>query len=143
MGWMSWEIFRCDVKCDEDPKSCINHVLYEQMTDHIVEDGYLALGYDQVSIDDCWERRGPGGPHGNETWRKDPDSGRVNGSLAPNSTRFPVRVVHFTNGMLHLPATLSVSGKETQSARSSVTTTRRSCSGCRRAWPGRSPCRSG
>jgi hypothetical protein len=38
--------------------------------------------YDQVSIDDCWERRGPGGPRGNETWRTDPDSGRVNGSLA-------------------------------------------------------------
>ena len=120
MGWMSWEIFRCDVKCDEDPKSCINHVLYEQMTDHIVEDGYLALGYDQVSIDDCWERRGPGGPHGNETWRKDPDSGRVNGSLAPNSTRFPVRVARFTNKMNAaspcnaLQRLQCVSGKETQ-----------------------------
>ena len=50
-GWMSWEIFRCDVHCDVDPAACINHALYEQQTDRIVADGYLAAGYDQVSID--------------------------------------------------------------------------------------------
>ena len=49
MGWMSWEIFRCDVNCDEKPDACINHALYEQMTDRIVADGYLAKGYDQVT----------------------------------------------------------------------------------------------
>ena len=57
MGWMSWEIFRCDVNCELNPTACINHVLYEQMTDHIAADGFLAAGYDQVSIDDCWERK--------------------------------------------------------------------------------------
>ena len=86
---MSWEIFRCDVDCADDPKACINHILYQEQTDRLVSEGYLEAGYDQVSIDDCWERRGPGGPKGNETWRKNPDSGRVNGSLVPNATRFP------------------------------------------------------
>lgn len=47
MGWMSWEIFRCH----------INQTLFEQMTDRIVEDGYLAAGYDTVSVDDCWMNR--------------------------------------------------------------------------------------
>ena len=83
------QIFRCDVDCATNPTSCINHILYQQQTDAIVKGGFLAAGYNQVSIDDCWERRGPGGPHGNETWRTDPDSGRVNGTLVPNSTRFP------------------------------------------------------
>ena len=58
---MSWEIFRCDVNCAENPKACINHALYEAQTDAIVSGGYHAAGYNQVSIDDCWERRGPGG----------------------------------------------------------------------------------
>ena len=86
---MSWEIFRCDVDCADDPTACINHILYQEQTDRLVSEGYLQAGYDQVSIDDCWERRGPSGPPGNETWRKNPDSGRVNGSLVPNGTRFP------------------------------------------------------
>lgn len=61
-----------------------------EQTDALVAGGYRAAGYDQISIDDCWERRGPGGAKGNETWRTDPDSGRINGSLAPNATRFPL-----------------------------------------------------
>ena len=122
---MSWEVFRCRTDCSgANAGFCVDETTYKAQADALVAGGFRAAGYRTISIDDCWERRGPGGPHGNETWRKDPDSGRVNGSLAPNSTRFPVRVVHFTNGMLHLPATLSVSGKETQSARPSVTTTR-------------------
>ena len=47
MGWMSWEIFRCDVDCETNPTACINHVLYEQMTDHIAADGFLSAGYNQ------------------------------------------------------------------------------------------------
>ena len=44
MGWMSWEIFRCDVDCADDPAACINAALYEQQTDAIVRGGYLAAG---------------------------------------------------------------------------------------------------
>jgi alpha-N-acetylgalactosaminidase len=74
MGWMSWEIFRCQTNCATHPDSCIDHNLYEQMTDHLVEDGYLAAGYDQVSIDDCWEDH----------------SGRdADGHLVPDASRFP------------------------------------------------------
>jgi hypothetical protein len=52
---MSWEVYRCEINCDYYPDSCINHKLYEQMADHIAEDGYLDAGYTTVSIDDCWE----------------------------------------------------------------------------------------
>ena len=41
--------------CTKHPESCINDKLYLGMADHIVADGYLSAGYNQVSIDDCWE----------------------------------------------------------------------------------------
>jgi len=63
MGWMSWEIFRCH----------IDHTLFEQMTDHMVDDGYLAAGYNTVSVDDCWMNR----------------TRDVNGYIIPNPKRFP------------------------------------------------------
>lgn len=63
MGWMSWEIFRCH----------IDQALFEVMTDRIVEDGYLAAGYDTVSVDDCWMNR----------------SRDEHGQLIPDPTRFP------------------------------------------------------
>jgi len=74
MGWMSWEIFRCEVNCTANPDSCINQQLYEAMTDRIVQDGYLTAGYNQVSVDDCWA---------NKTGR---DS---QGKLFPDASRFP------------------------------------------------------
>merc|ERR1712113_794716 len=74
MGWMSWEVFRCQTNCASHPDSCIDHNLYEQMTDRIVEDGYLEVGYDQVSIDDCWENH---------------DGRDSHGHLIPDATRFP------------------------------------------------------
>eukprot|EP01003_Olkasia_polycarbonata_P003061 NODE_162_length_1323_cov_114.195447_g129_i0.p1 GENE.NODE_162_length_1323_cov_114.195447_g129_i0~~NODE_162_length_1323_cov_114.195447_g129_i0.p1 ORF type:complete len:406 (+),score=114.91 NODE_162_length_1323_cov_114.195447_g129_i0:29-1219(+) len=75
MGWMSWEIFRCQIDCANHPDACINEKLYKTMTDHIVSDGYLAAGYKTVSIDDCWENKTP-----------ERDS---QGRLAPNPQRFP------------------------------------------------------
>jgi alpha-N-acetylgalactosaminidase len=51
---MSWERYRCEIDCVKNPTACINEDLYKKMTDHIVSDGYLAAGYNQVSIDDCW-----------------------------------------------------------------------------------------
>jgi hypothetical protein len=47
--WMSWEIFRCDTNCQPGPAStskCIDHRLYESMTDALVSGGFLAAGYD-------------------------------------------------------------------------------------------------
>eukprot|EP00931_Biecheleriopsis_adriatica_P101704 TRINITY_DN76789_c0_g1_i1.p1 TRINITY_DN76789_c0_g1~~TRINITY_DN76789_c0_g1_i1.p1 ORF type:complete len:432 (-),score=70.60 TRINITY_DN76789_c0_g1_i1:22-1317(-) len=74
MGWMSWEVFRCDTDCAKHPTSCIDHHLYEQMTDRINADGYLEAGYNQVSIDDCWE---------NHAGRDE------EGRLSPDPSRFP------------------------------------------------------
>jgi len=74
MGWMSWQVFRCEVDCAKHPSSCIDHNLYEQTTDRLVADGYLRAGYSQVSIDDCWENK----------------AGRdARGRLIPDPARFP------------------------------------------------------
>ncbi|KAJ8611949.1 hypothetical protein CTAYLR_004387 [Chrysophaeum taylorii] len=72
MGWMSWEVFRCNIDCSEDPSNCIGEVLYMEMGDALVQGGYLDAGYKTVSIDDCWEA-----------------TNRVNGSLVMDPKRFP------------------------------------------------------
>lgn len=51
MGWMSWEIFRCDVDCVTNPDNCISEQLYKQTADAMVAGGYVAAGYDTVHID--------------------------------------------------------------------------------------------
>lgn len=55
MGWMSWQAFRCQTDCTSHPDDCVNERLYMQMADAMSEGGYLEAGYNQVSIDDCWE----------------------------------------------------------------------------------------
>eukprot|EP00466_Bigelowiella_natans_P011303 jgi/Bigna1/132680/aug1.18_g7388 len=55
MGWMSWERFRCETDCVNHPNECISEDLYKTMAQHLKEDGYLDAGYNQISIDDCWE----------------------------------------------------------------------------------------
>merc|ERR1719272_1079811 len=75
MGWMSWEVFRCDVHCTSGPSQCIDHRLYEEMTDALVDGGFLAAGYNGIHIDDCWMNRSP---------PRDAD-----GKLFANKTRFP------------------------------------------------------
>jgi len=74
MGWMSWEIFRCETDCAKHPTACIDEGLYRQMADRIASDGYLEAGYNQVSIDDCWESL---------------DGRDAAGRLLPNQSRFP------------------------------------------------------
>lgn len=76
MGWMSWERFRCNIDCANDPENCISESLYKTMADHIAADGYLEAGYNQVSIDDCWENVNP---------RRDPTTKE----LSPDPKRFP------------------------------------------------------
>lgn len=85
MGWMSWEIFRCEDDCAVHPSSCINEQLYKEQTDALVEGGFLQYGYNSIHIDDCWMATNP--PR---------DS---SGSLAPNATRFPSGMAALGNYM--------------------------------------------
>ncbi|CAD5118486.1 DgyrCDS7185 [Dimorphilus gyrociliatus] len=54
MGWLSWERFRCNIDCVNDPDNCISENLYKRMADHLAADGYKDVGYQYVNIDDCW-----------------------------------------------------------------------------------------
>jgi len=54
MGWLSWERFRCNTDCTNDPDNCISEKLFMQMADRFVSDGYKDAGYEYVNIDDCW-----------------------------------------------------------------------------------------
>ncbi|XP_039226987.1 alpha-N-acetylgalactosaminidase isoform X1 [Drosophila yakuba] len=54
MGWLSWERFRCNTDCVNDPDNCISENLFQTMTDIVVADGYASVGYEYINIDDCW-----------------------------------------------------------------------------------------
>ncbi|CAG5114833.1 unnamed protein product, partial [Candidula unifasciata] len=73
MGWLSWERFRCNVDCQNDPDNCISEKLYMKMADLMVSEGYRDAGYQYVNIDDCWPA-------------KERDS---NGRLVADPVRFP------------------------------------------------------
>lgn len=75
MGWMSWEVFRCDTDCKKNESMCVGEINYKQQADALVSGGYLAAGYKTISIDDCWEQTSP---------PRD-----AQGRLAPDPTRFP------------------------------------------------------
>ena len=74
MGWMSWEIFRCNTDCQSDPDTCIGETLYKRQTDALISGGFLSAGYDTIHIDDCWQQKTPP---------------RVNGTLVADPDRFP------------------------------------------------------
>ncbi|KAI6212341.1 Alpha-galactosidase [Aphelenchoides besseyi] len=57
MGWMSWTRFFCQIDCATHPNTCINEQLYKQHADRLVSDGYAAVGYDTIHVDDCWSER--------------------------------------------------------------------------------------
>jgi len=44
MGWNSWNTFQCN----------LNETLIKQMADTFVSSGMAAVGYQYVSLDDCW-----------------------------------------------------------------------------------------
>uniref|UniRef100_A0A0B7A7V6 Alpha-galactosidase n=1 Tax=Arion vulgaris TaxID=1028688 RepID=A0A0B7A7V6_9EUPU len=73
MGWLSWERFRCNVDCVNDPDNCISEKLFMTMADMMVSEGYKDAGYQYINIDDCWPA-------------KERDS---NGKLVPDPVRFP------------------------------------------------------
>eukprot|EP01061_Rhynchopus_euleeides_P035119 TRINITY_DN59185_c0_g1_i1.p1 TRINITY_DN59185_c0_g1~~TRINITY_DN59185_c0_g1_i1.p1 ORF type:complete len:412 (+),score=155.12 TRINITY_DN59185_c0_g1_i1:139-1236(+) len=74
MGWMSWEIFRCNIDCAKYPDACINEQLYKAQTDALVSGGFAGAGYNSIHIDDCWM---------NKTGRGS------DGKLSADTTRFP------------------------------------------------------
>lgn len=49
-GWLSWEAFRCNTDCVNDPNNCISENLYLQMAQHMASDGFLAAGYEYGTI---------------------------------------------------------------------------------------------
>nr|CAH7752863.1 unnamed protein product [Callosobruchus chinensis] len=73
MGWMHWQRFRCLIDCDNYPDECISEKLFRSIADRMVEDGYLAAGYEYVMIDDCWASKKRNG----------------NGKLEADPQRFP------------------------------------------------------
>merc|ERR1719353_2104404 len=70
MGWMSWELFRCDIDCGDNPDPltthCISEALYKGQTDALASGGFIDAGYKGIHMDDCWEQKDP---------RRDPTSG--------------------------------------------------------------------
>ena len=76
MGWMSWEIFRCETDCANHPDTCISENLYKAQTDALAEGGYVDVGYTGIHMDDCWEN-------------KTPKRNATTGRLYPNPDRFP------------------------------------------------------
>ncbi|KAK6172590.1 hypothetical protein SNE40_016215 [Patella caerulea] len=73
MGWLSWERFRCNVDCVNDPDNCISEKLIKQMADLMISEGYKDAGYEYVCSDDCWQSM----------------SRAANGSLVADPQRFP------------------------------------------------------
>ncbi|KID99579.1 alpha-galactosidase, partial [Metarhizium majus ARSEF 297] len=63
LGWNSWNAYRCD----------INEQHFLDAAQALVDTGLRDAGYNYVNIDDCWSER----------------TGRVNGHIAVNRTRFP------------------------------------------------------
>ena len=59
MGWMSWEIFRCNTDCTKDPDTCISDRFYRLQVDGLYEGGYTNVGYTGIHMDDCWEQKKP------------------------------------------------------------------------------------
>lgn len=73
MGWLTWERFRCQTDCKNYPETCISENLIKAMTQRLIDDGYLAAGYQYITIDDCWPEP-----------ERDKD-----GKLQPDHKRFP------------------------------------------------------
>lgn len=54
MGWLSWQRYRCNTDCKAYPMDCISEDLLKRQADCLVKEGYLAAGYQYITIDDCW-----------------------------------------------------------------------------------------
>lgn len=78
MGWMAWQRFTCELDCARRPDECIHERLFKQQARRLFEDGFAALGYQLVAIDDCWSEL-----------ERAPGAGGGQARLVANSTRFP------------------------------------------------------
>jgi len=81
MGWLSWERFRCNTDCANDPDNCISERLYKQMADIMANEGYKDVGYESVGVDDCWLEK-----------QRD-----AQGKLQPDHLRFPHGIKHLAD----------------------------------------------
>lgn len=72
MGWLAWERFRCNTDCKTFPDTCIGEKLFMEQAERLAKDGWAAVGYDLVHIDDCWPLRD-----------------RVDGKITADPARFP------------------------------------------------------
>ena len=50
MGWMSWEIFRCETDCAKHPDTCISDKLYRSQVDGLKNGGFVAAGYTGIHM---------------------------------------------------------------------------------------------
>lgn len=73
MGWLTWERFRCNKDCVNDPDNCIGERLIKQMAKVMATEGYLEAGYQYIIIDDCWPAR----------------DRAADGQLVPEPSQFP------------------------------------------------------
>lgn len=56
--------------------------LFRTMADIVVSEGYAAVGYEYINIDDCWLEK-----------ERDP----INGQLVPDRERFPYGIKSLSN----------------------------------------------
>jgi len=73
MGFLTWQIFRCQTDCVNHPHICISENLIKEIADAMVSTGMKDAGYYYVNIDDCWLAN-----------QRDAD-----GKLVPDPDRFP------------------------------------------------------
>mmetsp|Transcript_64882 Transcript_64882/g.154945 ORF Transcript_64882/g.154945 Transcript_64882/m.154945 type:complete len:470 (+) Transcript_64882:84-1493(+) len=83
-GWMTWERFTCEEDCTKFPELCIGERLILTTADAMVSEGFVAMGYNFVQIDDCWLAK-----------KRD-----ENGNLQPHPDRFP-RGIKYIADYLH------------------------------------------
>ncbi|XP_063171055.1 alpha-N-acetylgalactosaminidase-like isoform X2 [Candoia aspera] len=57
MGWEPWVRFKCNTDCKRDPENCISEHLIKAMADRLAGDGWKKLGYEYITLDDCWAAR--------------------------------------------------------------------------------------
>jgi hypothetical protein len=51
LGWLSWQRYRCAIACDSaDAPDCFNEGLIKRIATAMVDGGYLAAGYNYVSL---------------------------------------------------------------------------------------------
>ena len=45
-GWLSWQRYRCNMDCKNDPDNCFSERLIKKTIDAMVSEGYKDVGYE-------------------------------------------------------------------------------------------------